>query len=323
MSTTLDHAWGMILAGGDGKRLQDFTRVLFGISQPKQFCAFTGTRSMFRHTLDRISSLIPSQRILSVIRTDHIKYAANQLNGVHPCNVVLLPSNKETAPGILYSLVKIARSDPDGIVALFPADHFVLEEEKFAQHLRYAFEFRHRYWDDLIILGVDAEYPETEYGWIEPDLPVLWKEEEDFTRVRRFWEKPGAELAQDLFAKGCLWNTMITLGTVRTFLQLYREYLPQLYMPFKEIAPTIGTLQEEKAVRTVFQGIGPVNFSSGLLQRIPNRLRVMSVHGVRWSDWGERSRIVRTMESLQSTRESKTSIRELVGPVMEQQLANR
>lgn len=323
MSAELDHTWGIILAGGDGKRLQEFTRVLFGVSQPKQFCAFTGTRSMFRHTFDRINSLIPSERILSLIRREHIKYAANQLNGVPSRNVILLPTNKETAPSILYSLIRIARNDPDGVVALLPADHFVLEEDKFVEQLRDAFDFRYRYWDDLVILGVEADYPETGYGWIEPDLPVIWKEEESFTRVRRFWQKPSTQFAENLLAKGCLWNTTITLGTVHTLLQLFSEHLPRLYMTFNKVAGTIGSARERKAVETIFEQIESVNFFSGLMEQIPYRLRVMHVRGVHWSNWGEQSRITRTMESFRYDHNARLSNKCPVGTDTEQRVAIR
>jgi hypothetical protein len=32
------HAWAVILAGGDGTRLSSFTRLITGDDRPKQFC---------------------------------------------------------------------------------------------------------------------------------------------------------------------------------------------------------------------------------------------------------------------------------------------
>src|SRR5947208_182725 len=61
------HFWGIVLAGGEGKRLQEFIRSRFGHQHPKQYCVFTGTRSMLRHTLDRSNRLVPRERLLTII----------------------------------------------------------------------------------------------------------------------------------------------------------------------------------------------------------------------------------------------------------------
>src|SRR4030095_13078772 len=41
-----DHVWSIILAGGDGERLRSLTEAWLGYHKPKQYCVFTGTRSM-------------------------------------------------------------------------------------------------------------------------------------------------------------------------------------------------------------------------------------------------------------------------------------
>jgi len=64
--------WGLVLAGGEGKRLEEYVRQLRGESLPKQYVNFIGTRSMLEHTFDRAERLIPRQRILTIVSKHHL-----------------------------------------------------------------------------------------------------------------------------------------------------------------------------------------------------------------------------------------------------------
>ena len=51
--------WGIVLAGGEGKRVRHFLQCLCGNRGIKQFCALVDSRSMLEHTLARVERLIP------------------------------------------------------------------------------------------------------------------------------------------------------------------------------------------------------------------------------------------------------------------------
>src|SRR5579863_6939952 len=48
--SSASHLWAVLLAGGDGVRLQELTRRIAGDSRPKQFCRIVGEQSLFRET---------------------------------------------------------------------------------------------------------------------------------------------------------------------------------------------------------------------------------------------------------------------------------
>jgi mannose-1-phosphate guanylyltransferase len=64
METSGDDVWGLVLAGGDGTRLQGLTRQLTGKPIPKQYCRIIGNRSLLETTLTRIVPLCPPARTL-------------------------------------------------------------------------------------------------------------------------------------------------------------------------------------------------------------------------------------------------------------------
>jgi Nucleotidyl transferase len=49
--------WGVILAGGDGKRLLPLTRKLTGEDRPKQFCALSGTDTLLKRVRVKTSNM--------------------------------------------------------------------------------------------------------------------------------------------------------------------------------------------------------------------------------------------------------------------------
>src|SRR5262245_46382528 len=53
-----DHLWALVLAGGDGTRLQAITRLITGAPIPKQYCRIIGDRSLLETTLERVAPLV-------------------------------------------------------------------------------------------------------------------------------------------------------------------------------------------------------------------------------------------------------------------------
>ena len=73
-STHLPAPCGIVLAGGDGKRLQPFIDRLGGGGLPKQYMNFIGTRSMLEHTFQRAETLISPDHLFTVVNQDHLRF---------------------------------------------------------------------------------------------------------------------------------------------------------------------------------------------------------------------------------------------------------
>ena len=77
--------------------------------------------------------------------------------------------------------------------------------------------------------------PETEYGWIEPGSPLALAYRRSFgkiSRIRRFIEKPSAEVARELYERNYLWNSFVLIANPTTLLSLIARALPELYEHF-------------------------------------------------------------------------------------------
>ena len=126
---------GIILAAGEGNRLRSFVENLRGDALPKQYVNFIGKRSMLEHTLYRAQKMIPAERLFTVVSQNHLKYpeVTRQLMGWPVARIVEQPANKDTGPGLLLPLAHVYKLYPDSTVAVFPSDHFILEEDLFSK----------------------------------------------------------------------------------------------------------------------------------------------------------------------------------------------
>lgn len=287
----MEHLWGIILAGGNGRRLQAFIRSQLGTDRPKQYCTFIGTRSMLRQTIARAERIIPPERLLTVVTRPHLPYAREELHDRPSDTLIVQPWNRETGPGILLPLLHVVRRDPAAVIVLLPSDHFIEEEERFMGAVQAAATFVGEHPERLILLGIAPTRPEVEYGWIEVGNVIGQGQGEALYQVRRFWEKPTHQLAQVLYGKGCLWNTLVLVGRAEGLLGLFRRFTPELVDAFDRIRETLGSSEEVAAVEAVYTRLPSINFSRAILTASEDCLGVLPVKGVHWSDWGDPKRV--------------------------------
>jgi len=290
--------YGIVLAGGSGRRLESYIARLRGEALPKQYVNFIGRRSMLEHTFARAERLIPPERLFTVASREHLFYpeAERQLASRPRGTVILQPENKETAPGLLLPLMHLHARYPDAIVAVFPADHFIVEEALFMAHVDLACRAVERDPSRVVMLGIAPDDPEPEYGYILPGGEWRSGMPAGLRRVARFIEKPAPPAAREIVRRGGLWNTMVMAFRTTTLLDVARRIAPALHRSFQRIGQAIGTPHESRVVDETYRQIGPMNFSRGLLevlsQQQPSRLSVLAVRGVFWSDWGSEERIL-------------------------------
>jgi mannose-1-phosphate guanylyltransferase len=293
---------GVILAGGNGERLRSFIRRLRGNVLPKQYVNFVGKRSMLEHTFHRAERLIPPNRLFTVVSRDHLAYpeVRRQLAGRPKDTVVLQPENRETGPGLLLPLMHLQARFGDAVVAVFPSDHCVLDEAVFMEHVDLACRVVERNPSRVVLLGVEPDGPEPEYGYLLPERTNGHGAPDGTRPLSCFVEKPGTDAARDLILRGGFWNTLVMAFQLKPFLGLVREVTPSVYQAFELIRAAIGTPREAEVVEATYRMMERVNLSRDVLEvlarRRPSPLRVLPVKGAGWTDWGSEQRIVNVLQ---------------------------
>src|SRR5580658_7460874 len=164
--------WAVLLAGGDGVRLQELTRKLSGDCRPKQFCSLFAERSLFEQTRERIDPLFPRSRQVPVLSRAHEKYFSGTLAEAAESPALIQPENRGTGVAIALASLHILSCDPDAMVSVFPCDHYYSDEASFRSAILWAKDCAVRHPGAIVLVGAEAEYPEADYGWIEPGAVV-------------------------------------------------------------------------------------------------------------------------------------------------------
>lgn len=279
------HRWAVVLAGGDGTRLQELTRRISGDSRPKQFCEFFGGKTLLAHTRDRIAPLFPEARTLFALTRAHEAFYRPELVNVDAERRVVQPANRGTAVAMALCLQFIAQQDENALVSFFPSDHHYANCPAFRESVESGLRLAEGYPECLLIVGAEARYPEVEYGWIEPGRALVDSLVHPLHQVSRFWEKPALESATVLRRQGCLWNTFVTIGLAGTFLELLTATVPQITRSF-------AAESTDHQLDQIYARLAPLDFSSSVLTKMPERLVVLRDAASEWTDFGSPNRVM-------------------------------
>ncbi|HYB71234.1 MAG TPA: sugar phosphate nucleotidyltransferase [Candidatus Bathyarchaeia archaeon] len=290
--------WAVVLAGGEGVRLQPLVRWLYGEDRPKQFCALLGKRTLLRQTLDRVGLAIPPERTLVIGLESHAQFLAGELGEPDHPLLLMQPESRGTAAAVLLAAQWIESHDPGATVVFFPSDQFVSEDTAFMKQVFEVARFVQEEPRWTVLLGVQPDEAETEYGWIEPGTYLASRGHWPLYRVRRFLEKPSRQAAQTLLRDGCLWNTFVFASTSTGLLAAGRECVPMLTERLAGLTGCWDGARQEWAVRHAYAGAPTVSFSRSVLESCSRPLAVSKVSGLTWRDLGSPSRALRTMNAV-------------------------
>lgn len=276
--------WSVVLAGGEGARLRPLVERWLGEPRPKQYCAFSGDRTMLEHAWGRAERL-SAERVITILGPRHRRFLAREGPGL----TIEEPENIGTAAGVLLPALIARQRDPRAVVVTMPSDHYVDPDSVFAARAAEAAAFAARS-NTALLLAAAPSSPETEYGWIVPSSG-----RGRLRGVSCFVEKPGLEQARSLWRSGALWNTFIVAARADVLVDLARRALPGLMHRLEPAARSVGAADERRALSRAFAGQPHRDFSRDLLEHPAARLSVMLLEGVTWSDWGRSTRILATL----------------------------
>ncbi|MBC9798300.1 mannose-1-phosphate guanylyltransferase [Sinomicrobium weinanense] len=257
--------YAILMAGGIGSRFWPVSTTEF----PKQFHDMLGTgETLIQKTFNRLSRIIPEENILILTHERYKDLVLEQLPRANPGQILLEPAMRNTAPCILYASMKIQKENPDAVILVAPSDHWIEQEEEFTAEVRHCFDTCAKK-NILMTLGIAPTFPNTGYGYIQYDASS--GEDDGIKKVMKFTEKPTYETAKEFLEKGnYLWNAGIFIWSVKSILEAFRNFQPDMYQLFLKGNNKYNTLAERTFIRKNYQKAENISIDYAILERSDN-----------------------------------------------------
>lgn len=270
--------YALIMAGGIGSRFWPISRT----AHPKQFIDILGTgKTLIQQTYDRFLKIVPKENIFILTNESYIKLVKEQLPDLDDSQILAEPIMRNTAPCIAYGSHKILKLNPDASIVVAPSDHLIMDSEEFTRCINKSLDTASNL-DCLISLGIKPSRPDTGYGYIQYNTKKIG---DDFFMVKTFTEKPNKELAKTFVQSGdFLWNAGIFVWSVKSILNAFKKYLPEMNEIFREGEAIYNTPKEQEFVRTAFSQCTNISIDYGIMEKAENVYVLPSEFG--WSDLG-------------------------------------
>ncbi|NLO21470.1 MAG: NTP transferase domain-containing protein [Syntrophomonadaceae bacterium] len=268
------------MAGGRGERFWPLSRR----EKPKQFLPLLGRRTMLQLTLDRLKGLLAPEDIYVVTDILYQELVQEQLPELNLSHIICEYCGRDTAAAAGLAAVYIQDRDPQGIMLVLPADHFIADTEAFQNTIRAAASLAEG-GEWVLTIGIKPYRPETGFGYIQQGK--LWQEIEgrQIYETRAFHEKPDLETALSYLAQTTyLWNSGIFVWRTDLLLGLIAQHLPQLDRGLHLIANSLGSKQERDIIREVYEELPKISIDYGIMEKCSQVLIIPASFA--WDDVG-------------------------------------
>jgi mannose-1-phosphate guanylyltransferase len=270
-----------IMAGGGGTRFWPRSRA----RRPKQFLAFADDRTLLQGTVDRVEAVVPPERRWIVTGAAHRDEATRQVPEVPADQVVGEPCGRDTAACVGLAAALVAARDPQAVMAVMPADHVIEPAREFGRALRAAEQVVEENPSALVTFGITPTYPATGYGYIHRGEKLTSRQGVDVSRVKRFREKPTAELAEEFVASGeYFWNSGIFVWKAATILGELKKHRPAVHAAVDRIAAAWPTPQRDEVFRREYDKLEKVSIDYAVMEHAKDVLVLQAPF--QWDDVG-------------------------------------
>ncbi len=267
----------MIMAGGRGTRFWPLSTR----SKPKQFLSIIEEHTLLESTLRRLDPLIAPDKTWILGSQDHEQWLKPFATIIPPDQLLLEPIGRNTAATIVWAALELVKKDPDAIMVVLPADHYISPKPLFHDALSKAVQLA-QHEDVLVTIGISPDKPHTGYGYIELGKEIAT----DVYDITAFHEKPSLEVAKTYISSGqFLWNSGMFVWKATVILEVFQRFLPEHWRLLTALQCVEKNQTGAGDFAELFSQFPAVSIDYGIMEKATDCTRVITSH-FEWSDIG-------------------------------------
>ncbi len=205
----------VILAGGEGNRLKP----LSSDKKPKQFLKLSSNKnrlSLLQETAKRALQIADAKDVIVISSDKHKKITKKQLSKINKdlCqNIILEPTQKNTAMATSVAAIHTANNHTDPIFLVMPSDHLIQDSTELIYSIKSSMAAAKR--GHIVLYGINPTRNDGNFGHIIKGDESVFNE---LFEVDSFIEKPDNDkLTSIMNHSEKWWNSGMFLMSTRTF----------------------------------------------------------------------------------------------------------
>jgi mannose-1-phosphate guanylyltransferase len=276
----MEHTYPVIMAGGGGTRLWPISRR----DRPKQMIPLVEENTLFQSTVQRLTGLFATDNVLVVTVEEQAKRLMEQAPDLDSDNFLLEPAPRGTASVVGLAAAVLHKRDPQAVMILLPADHFIRNVDLFHLLLRTATDVAQNGY--LVTLGIKPTFPATVYGYIQRGKALTEKFNYPAYEVIKFKEKPDERQARQMLSSGDhSWNSGMFIWRADSILAEIERQMPELKAALDKIMAAWGSAEQDTMLQAVWPGLKNETIDYGIMEKA-GKVAVLPASGLEWSDIG-------------------------------------
>ncbi|MDD5697011.1 MAG: sugar phosphate nucleotidyltransferase [Victivallaceae bacterium] len=260
--------YAVVMAGGKGERFWPQSRS----NHPKQLLRLIGNLTLIEQTVERLKPLIPAKNILIITNQDYVAPMRSLLTGLSPENIIGEPVGLDTAPCIALAagVVRAKAGNDHAIMFLLPSDHVIRNVSAMRCELEDCARLAEN-GNTIVTIGVNPASASTGYGYIKCGEQLADGMDTKFFTSLGFKEKPDAETAKRFLADGNYkWNSGIFIWSVKTIMEAFHNYAPQLAGMADRLGEAFVKNTIERALAAEYEQCERISIDYAIMEKVEN-----------------------------------------------------